>query len=335
MFIEINFKEVPMKDISLENLNLLALLPCPLKVPIEMEFNNCFGNENTTLNYLIEGNANNQLSYNTQIESYTNIEYIPDITITSGINNFYSKNFRKKFIEKGYFYDAADYKPNSIFSNINLKDPEGNYTIIASNILVMVADINALGDIEPPTKWGDLLKPEFEKKVAIRGTNNSFCETTLLSIFKEYGYDGIRKLGKSVKYGWHPSQMVKMVGSGRPEAPAVSVMPYFFTKTIPNKQNVRIIWPEDGAIVSPITMMVKKSCKEKQQKIIDFFTSAKIGEICAGAFLPSLHPEVSNKIPEDATFNWIGWDFIKERDIDALVKKLNTIFIASYRGIVK
>ncbi|WP_066625088.1 ABC transporter substrate-binding protein [Clostridium magnum] len=324
-----------MKDISLKDLDLLALLPCPLKVPIEMEFKNHFENENATLNYLIEGNANNQLSYNTQIESYTDIESIPEITITSGINNFYSRNFQKKFIEKGYFYDAANYKANSIFSNIDLKDPEGNYTIIASNILVMVADINALGDIEPPTKWGDLLKPEFQKKVAIRGTNTSFCETTLLTIFKEHGYEGIRKLGKSVKWGWHPSQMVKMAGSGRAEAPAVSVMPYFFTKTIPNKQNVKILWPEDGAIISPVTMMVKKSCKEKQQKIIDFFTSTKIGEICAGAFLPSLHSKVSNKIPEYATFNWIGWDFIKERDIDALVKKLNTIFIASYRGIVR
>lgn len=324
-----------MKDINLENLNLLALLPCPLKVPIEMEFNNYFANENTTLKYLIEGNANNQLSYNTQIENYTDIESIPEITITSGINNFYSKNFRKKFIDKGYFYDAADYEPNSIFSNITLKDPEGNYTIIASNILVMVIDINALGDIQPPTKWGDILKPQFEKKVAIRGANNFFCETTLLTIFKEHGYEGIRKLGKSVKYGWHPSQMVKMAGSGRAEAPAISIMPYFFTKTIQNKENVKIIWPEDGAIVSPITMMVKKSCKEKQQRIIDFFTSDKIAEICAGAFLPSLHPEVPNKLPKDATFNWIGWDFIKERDIDALVKKLTTIFIASYRGIVK
>lgn len=324
-----------MKDINLQNLDLLALLPCPLKVPIEMEFKNHFQNENTILKYLIEGNANNQLSYNTQVENYTDIESIPNITITSGINNFYSKSFRKNFIEKGYFYDAANYRANSVFSNIDLKDPEGNYTIIASNVLVMVADINAIGDIEPPKKWGDLLKPEFEKKVAIRGTNNSFCETTLLTIFKEYGYEGIKKFGRSVKYGWHPSQMVKMAGSGRVEAPVISVMPYFFTKTIPNKENIKIIWPEDGAIVSPVTMLVKKSCKEKQQKIIDFFTSAKLGEICAGAFLPSLHPEVSNKIPAGVPFNWIGWDFISERDIGALIKKLNTIFIAHYRGIVK
>ncbi|APM37851.1 ABC transporter substrate-binding protein [Clostridium kluyveri] len=325
-----------MGDINLKNLDILALLPCPLKVPVEIAFENHLHDsmcgENNVLNYIIEGNANKQISYNQQVEEYTDIESIPDITITSGINSFYYKNFRENFVEKGYFYDALSPWINSMFSDSGIKDPEGNYTIIALNTLVMVVDMKALGDVKCPCTWEELLKPEFEKRVAIRGYNDSFCETTLLTIFKQCGYEGIEKLGRAVKYGWHPSQMVKMAGSGRTGAPAVSVMPYFFTKTMQNKKDVRIIWPEDGAIVSPITMMVKKSCREKLTKIIDFFTGDKLGEICAGAFLPSLNPEASNKVPKGATFNWIGWDFIKERDIGSLIKELNTVFIKSHRG---
>lgn len=320
-----------------DKMNLLALLPCPLKLPLQEAFNRFIQSRDlkrpNNLNYLIEGNANNQISYYIYVEQFEDIDEIPDIVISPGINSFYYKSFVDKFIDKGLFVDAAEYMPNSALSKMGIKDPGGNYTILSINLLVMVIDKLRIGNIPIPKTWGDLLNPEFEKKVAIRGQNNSiysFCETTLLTIFKQFGIEGIRKLGRAVKYGWHPAQMAKTAGSGSSDSPMVSVMPYFFTKTIKHKENVTIIWPEDGAIVSPVTMLVKAEKVKSMKEITEFFTGTDVGRICAAASFPTLHPDVDNKIPRIAKFNWIGWDFIKQNDIGSLIKELYSEFVKSY-----
>ncbi|RCX21067.1 ABC-type Fe3+ transport system substrate-binding protein [Anaerobacterium chartisolvens] len=316
--------------------NLLALLPCPLKIPLQEEFSSfiCSSYRQGELEYLIEGNANNQLSYYTYVEQFEDIDDVPDIVISPGINSFFYKGFVEKFIDKGYFADAAEYMPGEMLKRAGVKDPGGNYTMICMNLLVMVADLDQMGDLPLPKSWGDLLHPQYEKKVVIRGQKEFFCETTLLTIFKDYGLEGVEKLGRSVKAGWHPAQMAKMAGSGNVNAPAISVMPYFFTKTIKNKGNVKVIWPWDGAIISPVSMLVKASKMEQLKNAWSFFTGTAAAKICAGAFFPSLHPEVDNKIPEEASFNWLGWEFIKSRDIGAILNELNQCFLKAYKGYI-
>lgn len=317
-----------------DKMNLLALLPCPLKLPLQEAFTRFIKDghmaQSNDYNYLIEGNANNQYSYYSYVDQFDDIDEIPDIVISPGINSFYYKNFVNKFIDKGLFAYAAEYMSNSAFSKIGIIDPESNYNILSMNLLVMVIDKLKIGNIPIPKTWGDLLNPEFKKRVAIRGQNNSFCETTLLTIFKEFGIEGIRKLGRSVKYGWHPAQMAKAAGNCSDDSPAVSIMPYFFTKTIKYKQNVEIIWPEDGAIVSPVTMLVKAKKAKSLKEITEFFTGADVGRICAAANFPTLHPDVDNNIPQDAKFNWLGWDFIKQNDIGSLVNELNSEFLKEF-----
>lgn len=317
-----------------DKLNLLALLPCPLKLPVQEAFRSYINSGNIkpedNLDYLIEGNANNQLSYYSYVEQLDDIDEIPDIVISPGINSFFYKSFVNKFIDKGFFADAAQYIPNDALSRVGIKDPGNNYTIITMNLLVIVVDKIKIGNRPLPSKWGDLLNPEFEKSVAIRGKNNFFCETTLLTIYKQFGIEGIRKLGKAVNYGWHPAQMAKSAGSGNVDSPVVSVMPYFFTKTIKHKENVKVVWPEDGAIVSPVTMLVKAEKAQELKKISEFFTGKGVGQICAEANFPSLNPEVDNEIPENAAFNWVGWDFIKQNDVGTLINTLNSEFLKAY-----
>lgn len=317
---------------AFSTLNLFALLPCPLKVPLEKEIKNCIRcseAEYGALTYLLESHANNQLSFYPYVEQFENIDEIPDIVITPGINSFLHKRFIDKFIAPGFFIDVADYKSNDALRGLGIKDPGGNYTMLCMNTLVMVADLTRMGQMTLPEKWEDLLQPEYENKVVIRGQKGSFCETTLLTIYKAYGMAGIIQLAKAVKDGWHPSQMVKMAGSGNPQAPFISVMPYFFAKTIKNKENVKIIWPKEGAIVSPVTMLVKSSQALKLRELTAFLTGPEVGRICAGAFFPVVHPEVENKLPPEASFNWLGWDFIKSEDMGALKKDLDKNFLKS------
>jgi ABC-type Fe3+ transport system substrate-binding protein len=314
----------------LDPLHLLALLPCPLKVPIENAFHQMLERApikmEEPLKFLVEGNANNQLSYYQHVDCMERIEEIPDIVISPGLNSFYHKRFVERFMDKGYFYDATKALQNQNLNKLNIQDPNGVYTIFSMNILVMVVDKRKLGDLKMPCSFSDILAPQFEKKVAIRGQKTFYCETTLLSIYKLYGMEGVLRLVQSVKYGWHPSQMAKLMGSGQEDTPVVSVMPYFFAKTLKYKEHVEVVWPTDGAIVSPVTMLVKKERAEALAPIVDFFASEEVGRICAGADFPSMHQQVENTLPKDAKFHWLGWDFLREHDIGVLVEKLTRVF---------
>lgn len=318
---------------SYNHLNLLALMPCPLKVPVEEEFKNYLSKlDCDDITYIIDSNANNQLSFYDKVDDFKNIDDVPDIVISPGINHFFRQPFVDRFIDKGYFADVTSNDINKNLKHCGIKDPGGNYSILSMNLLVMVVDLTQINNLTIPKTWGDLLKDEYENKVIIRGQKGFFCETTLLTIYKDYGYEGIKKLGKSVREGWHPAQMARMAGSGLKESPTISVMPYFYTKTIQNKDKVLIIWPEDGAIVSPVTMLVKKSKQDKLKNICDFFVGEKIAKISSGAYFPSIYPINNEDLPKNATFNWIGWNFIKSNDIGTLIDNLNECFLKALRG---
>ena len=89
--------------------------------------------------------------------------------------------------------------------------------------------------------------------------------------------------------------MVKAAGSGREDTPAISVLPLFFANTISRRDQVSIIWPGDGALVSPVTMLVKADKCEELRELIAFLNGAEVAGICAGAAFPALHPEVDRR----------------------------------------
>jgi ABC-type Fe3+ transport system substrate-binding protein len=87
------------------------------------------------------------------------------------------------------------------------------------------------------------------------------------------------------------------------------------------------VWPSDGAILSPIFMLAKKSRRDELQPIVDFLASRELGEILAhkGLF-PSTHPEVDNRLEPGWAFNWLGWDYVKTRDVKSLIQHCQTLF---------
>lgn len=303
--------------------DFLALLPCPLKVPLEKAFLESIGEKD--FSYALEGNANHHELF-TDTEEDIDFEDIPDILISSGVNKFYYKPFIDAYIKKGLFEDVFDeghYKDNPY----ELNDPFKSLHIIAMNLLVMAVDLTVLGDKKMPRGWKDLLGDAFENQVAIRGKDEKYCETTLLGIYKDYGENGIKALARSVKYGWHPSQMVKTAGKGKAEAPSVSIMPYFYAKMLENNPQVKIVWPEEGAIVSPVTLLVKKEREKQLSSIISFFKSQQVREICSNCYLPNPYDFIEKEELKDKKLNWIGWHFIYKEDIKKVLKHLNSFFI--------
>lgn len=314
-------------------LNLLALLPCPVKVPFEQAFEEFLATlppeRAGRLACRLEGNANLESEYYRTIGGITSPDELPDIVISPGFNSFYEPPFVSRFIATGLFSSVNTFAGDRHLARLEVSDPNGRYTMLAMNLLVPVADLKRLGDRPVPRRWSDLLLPVYDDSLAIRGhKDGTFCETLLMTIFKDAGEDGLRALGRNVRFGWHPSQMVKAALGSSPDAPAISVMPLFFARNLQGRDDMKIVWPEDGALISPVTMLVKTDKREELADLLGFLTGRQVSAIFADAFFPALHPEVDNRLPEDASFKWIGWDYLVENDVKVLIAAANAAFRA-------
>lgn len=251
-------------DLSIQkDLTMVALMPCGMKMPFTRAFERFaenFGRENESeLTYLIEGNVNHELTYYDYIEEVRDLDELPDIILCSDINSFFHKGFAERFIETGCFIDVSPSNFNADYEGTGYADPGGAYSMISSNLLVIVVDLRCLSDAPMPETWADLLLPGFENKVVMRGQDGFFCNGMLLPILRMHGMDGIRRLGRSVCSGMHPAEMVKKLSAKREEGgPAAYIMPYFFAKKITRTDHTRIIWPKEGALISPVLMLVKR-----------------------------------------------------------------------------
>ncbi|MBK8806786.1 MAG: ABC transporter substrate-binding protein [Bacteroidales bacterium] len=312
-----------------QELHFMAMLPCGLQNPfkelIETHINS-HKEQYEGLNYLVEGNLNHVLSYYPLVDSFVSIDELPDIIIASDVNNFLHRPFIEKFIEKGLFEAYLPFTPHNYLDDIGYPDPSNNYTMLTANMLIMAVDKTRLGNRKMPQTWGDILLPEFENDVIIRGEADFFCNAVMLPLYKDFGFDGIRAFAPNVKDGRHPAEMVKLADANKPESATIYVMPYFFSKNIKN-QNIEIVFPEDGAITSPVFMLVKKSATEKHKPLLDYIVSKEVGELFVKRLFPSINPNVDNS-PLPFTGKWIGWDFIRDNDLAVLKAEIQAVFKA-------
>jgi ABC-type Fe3+ transport system substrate-binding protein len=317
-----------------KDLTLLALLPCGMKMPFNRAFDE-FSTEyskqmSNVLHSLVEGNVNHEISYYEYIDSVTSIDELPDIIVSSDINSFYHKSFQENFLNKEYFVNLNSSPMNIDFESIGFADPRGQFTMISANLLVLVTIDELMQDKIKPESWGDLLKDEYRNKVVMRGQEGFFCNGVLLPFYRLYGMEGIKKLASSVYTGIHPSEMVKMIDSKKDDVPPMYLMPLFFAKKIQDKSRITINIPSEGAIVSPVQMLIKKSAVERVKEITDFLCGKEFAEISTRAFFPTTNPEVANNL-EDIALYWMGWDFLMNNDIGTLKNEIAEVFNKQFK----
>jgi ABC-type Fe3+ transport system substrate-binding protein len=121
-----------------------------------------------------------------------------------------------------------------------------------------------------------------------------------------------------------------MIDSKKDDVPPMYIMPLFFAKKIQDKSRITINIPSEGAIVSPVQMLVKKSAVERVKEITDFLCGKEFGEISARAFFPTTNPEVNNNLESNLggsnSLYWLGWDFLMNTDIGKLKNEIEEVF---------
>lgn len=318
-----------------EGINILGLLPCPVANPILEKLKEFEEKSELKLNYDLKAAAHGLDWLKDDVKKETNPDNLADIFISAGFDFFFDEELMGKFRKESVFKDGTKFSAyNKDFQNdyINLKDPTGAYSMLAVVPAVFLINKKELGDREAPKTWADLLKPEFEKSVSLPVSDFDLFNAILLNINKKYGEEGVRKLGKSLIQSMHPAQMIKS-DRLKSNKPAVTIMPYFFSRMAKEGGAMTAQWPEDGSIISPIFMLTKEKKLNEMEGLIDFLASKQLGEILShqGLF-PSISPEVDNGIDEDKKYMWLGWDYIMENNLQDLIHRCEEIFEEGTRG---
>ena len=330
---QLNQVDVTMKTTQKDScdVNVTGLLPCPVRLPLLEGFDHFIASYTTEtghkVSYKLEAASVGADWIEENIKNIENPAELPDIFLSAGFETFFDQKTIGRFKEQSVFTDLTEDRVNSDFSTIAIRDPKKDYSIIAAVPAVFMINHDVRGDLPVPRRWSDLLEPAFEQKVALPVGDFDLFNAILLALHKEHGEEGIKKLGRCMLKSMHPSQMVKNAKRVAEEKPYVTIMPYFFTKMARMVKSLEIVWPDDGAIVSPIFMLTKRDSIDKVAPIAEFLAGKAVGEILAqkGLF-PSLHPEVDNQLDFAHPWKWIGWDYIYQNDIGELIRQTNRVF---------
>ncbi|MDA3938001.1 MAG: ABC transporter substrate-binding protein [Spirochaetia bacterium] len=341
-------KDMPGTDITLggeskkaagEKIKVTGLLPCPVRIPLLEAFGKFMEgfekNHNLEIEYELKAAAMGLDWVEKNLAEVKDKSGIPDLFISAGFDLFFDEDRFAKLKKDGVFSDEVHFESeNSSFSGYNLKDPRGHYSMIGVVPAVFLVNTNELGNRKVPLSWADVLKPEYENSISLPVGDFDLFNAILLNIHKNFGKEGVEKLGRSLLDSLHPSEMVKSEKKSV-RRPSITIMPYFFTKTIKEGSIMKAVWPSDGAILSPIFMLSKKDRINKLKDVINFFASKKVGEILSHSGLfPSTNPEVDNRLKEGNTFMWLGWDYIYSIQVAATIKECEQIFDNSIREVI-
>ena len=304
---------------SQRQLTMLGLLPCGMKMPFKRSFEDfakTLGGPGSPVECkcLIEGNVNHELSYYPYIDTIKSADEIPDVIVSSDVNSFLHHRFMKELLPAGGFTSLNSPDLNSDFANTGYLDPKGRYTMLSANLLVLVVNKQKAASFKIPSRWPDLLKDEYKNSIVIRGQDGFFCNGVLMPFHQLFGMEGVRKLAGAVRDGMHPAEMVEDIERGRQEAAPFYIMPLFFAKRLKDSRQFEIVIPEDGAIVSPVFMLMRGSRASDAAAIADFIMGREMSQACADAGFPSVRADVENNLPQGAKLLWMGWDYLESQD---------------------
>ncbi|MDO4710942.1 MAG: ABC transporter substrate-binding protein [Peptostreptococcaceae bacterium] len=313
------------------DIRIEGVLPCPIRIPLLENFTEELKDLRKTTGKSIGYDLRSASMGLDRIKEQVvtgDVDKLPDVMLSAGFDLFFDKKYMGRFKDQNVFHTAMDgFNKDLANDRIDLRDPKEQYAIIGIVPAIIMVNEQLLGDRPMPTSWEDILKPEFENTMALPMQDLDLFNAVILHIYKMYGEEGIRKLGRSFKKSLHPAQMVKAKGLlGDTVDPVISISPYFFTQMLPENGPIKPIWPKEGAIVSPIFLLAKRDTPEVAP-FLKYFMSKEVGTIFSGGGkFPSTNPNVDNGLTEDQGFVWVGWDFIHNNDVGAILEKCEGIF---------
>lgn len=298
----------------------VALLPYPLQEEISRMFVAKF-QEQSAGSAIFRGHYTTDHVFYQQLATIRSATQMPDILITSDINCLYE--WPKAMISPTNF-ETFSTQYNSIFAGTGIDHPQRLFRIIGVEALVMVVDKNLTEHIQTPREWYELLHPALKDCLVLPGEKDYSHHTLYLHFVRDFGLEALKALKQNTLERIHPEEMIHALNNDNSLGASIYVMPYSFAKRIDNKLDYQIIWPEDGAILLPIQMLIKKSAVEKHRNITRFLGGQEVGNYLRDQGCISTNPRVIHPV-QGRKLNWLGWDFIRNTQLEELRNDIQRI----------
>ena len=320
------------KQENQDEIQIHGVLPCPIRLQILEKLDAWIAGQKQKVVYDLQAASMGIDGMKEQIEKAESAEDLADVYLSAGFSLFFDKEIMGQFLGNHTFSDQSGFdRFNETFDNeeICLRDPKGQYTIIGVVPAIFMVNKELLGERKIPRSWKDLFDPELKGMVAVPMQDMDLANALLLGIFSKYGMEGVQALGRNLHGSMHPAQMIKEGSKFRKSgAPAITVMPYFFTWMAKEGGPMEAVWPEDGAIISPIFLLTKEASREKLKDLTGFLCSEAMSSILsADGKFPSTHPKAENGLTPEQKFLWPGWEFIYQNDIGKLLRETEEEFL--------
>ncbi len=320
---------------GVDRLRVEANLPCALKAPLEIALGELARDHDreAVLPVDMAVQSDNAGSISNRGDAIDSLDAMPDLTVAAGYNTLLDHAFQKRFATPDNFAARPREAVSPRLAGYGFDDPLGVYRVIGVNVFVFVADPARLDGRPAPDSWEALLSEDFVADAAICGSGDKASKSLMLHVLDHFGEAGVRRLGRNVRAGMHPSQYIKGLGTGRPECPAVAVMPWFFARLADIRRPAATIWPRDGAVAMPFFLLAKRRGAPGLDRFAEALEGRAIGRICSGAGFPALHPDAPCPLPDEAALCWLGWDALRGADLAVLRQQAADAFEAGRNDI--
>jgi len=318
--------------IPARDLDLLLYAPCPVKLVMKAELEAAA--PSTRLHVPMGCTSIDPYD---PLRDETNPDELPGVIASIGFGDFWQRGFAERFAHTGVFQAVRPARVNPLYESAGLLDPgtpgnpAGAYTMYGVTPYLFLVDEKLLGALPAPRTWADLLDPRYAGKIVMCGDGDDMADAVVLNIYKDFGAAGVEKLAAASQCLMHSSTMAKVAGRPEAKGAAIFVMPAFFAYSTKQPAHIRILWPEDGAAASPLYFLAKKSEHQRLAPVIDFLLSGFAAIPSAAWFAPQAVLAEPSPLPPEAKLKWVGWDFVRNTDINALRDEMNERFRRLYR----
>jgi ABC-type Fe3+ transport system substrate-binding protein len=299
-------------------------LPCPVRTPLEQALDE-WVERPSDLVMSIEGHANRGEKDEKSLSSASSPDELSPLLLTPGVGWLFGAPSRERLMDSGAYEDLSGWADGT-GELAALRDPLGHVTVVACNLTVLVVDDTRAQGRKPLHAWEDLLDPSWEQGLAFRGNGETFCETTLLHLQEHFGEAAMPGFRRAVGGHGHPAQMVKAIRENREGLLPAATLPLFFARLLPKREGLRIVWPKEGAIASPVTLFVRSDAPERVKTLGRWLCGPDAARVFSRVGLPSTRPENPWSVPEGRELLWLGWDTIRGQDLSKPLERLQALF---------
>jgi len=307
-------------------INVYTILPCPLKVRFKKEFENfieAYNAANEKPIYCPTIMDGSPKGIEGKMNDAETEDELPEMLITTGLNTIFSKPFKQKYLESGVYVGLTkqsfldkmpeDYKRISSQYNIGF---------LAFGAWSLIYDMSLDANKNYPRNWTDLAKPEFKNMLAIHGYQGKASGTSLLLVLKErMGEKAISQFAENIKNIRHFAEVIKGIDSLDETRAEFNILPNAASSQIPTRKNAAMIEFNDGPLMAPWFMFVKRSKMQECQAVIDFFWSDEFrGILTKGDF------HMPDDMDWSLNYSYPSWDYLANHDFNELAASLDVEF---------